>query len=396
MRILWGSPLPPVRSGVSDYAVELLADLGRRASVRVLRPPLWQPPESWPLNGAVELVPNDIEPEDDEVSLIHLGNNPHHEWLLRRLNDPRTVAVLHDLVLHHLLVESTVTAGRPADLEAALRAAYAESGSALARAREVGLVGGHDAFLFPARRGLITRDPLGFVVHSEWARTVLLKDFPEVPCGTLGLPAADPGVLDRATIRAGFGVAEGDFVVMHLGFLTPEKGMHVILSGVAAAASLGLPVRLLLIGEGRGLDDVRRAADAVGMGDRLQAVGWLEQDLFRAAPAAADLGVVLRTPTAGESSAAGVRFLACGTPVAVGGVRQFLEWPPIPAPRITPGPSAAADLARLLRQAVADPIGWQQRRAAARALYEARHRTDDGAVRLLEFLRFVARRAAAG
>ena len=28
MRILWGSPLPPIHSGVSDYAVELLAELG--------------------------------------------------------------------------------------------------------------------------------------------------------------------------------------------------------------------------------------------------------------------------------------------------------------------------------------------------------------------------------
>jgi glycosyltransferase involved in cell wall biosynthesis len=324
--------------------------------------------------------------------LVHLGNNPYHEWLLARIDGPRTVVVLHDLVLHHLLVESTVTAGRPADLEVGLRLAYAESGGALARAREVGLAGRRDGFLFPARRGLITRDPLGFVVHSEWARQVLEKEFPAVSCAVVGLPAADPGPVDRVETRARLGLTDSDLVVMHLGFLTPEKGMRVILAGVAAAATVGVPVRLVLVGEGRGLDDVRRAADAAGIGDRIHAAGWLPQEVFRAAPAAADLGVVLRTPTAGESSAAGVRFLACGTPVAVGGIRQFLEWPPLPAPRITPGPSAAADLARLLQQAAVDRAGWRQRRSAARALYEAHHRTDDYAVRLLEFLRFAAGR----
>ena len=38
MKILWASPLPPVRSGVSDYAVELLGALGSRAQVRVVEP----------------------------------------------------------------------------------------------------------------------------------------------------------------------------------------------------------------------------------------------------------------------------------------------------------------------------------------------------------------------
>jgi hypothetical protein len=99
--------------------------------------------------------------------------------------------------------------------------------------------------------------------------------------------------------------------------------------------------------------------------------GWIDPELFPLVPAAADLGVVLRTPSAGETSAAGLRFLACGVPVAVGGSRQFLEWPEEVAPRLTPGPAAAADLARIL--AVVGCHGWERRRRAARKLYEMRH-----------------------
>jgi hypothetical protein len=106
----------------------------------------------------------------------------------------------------------------------------------------------------------------------------------------------------------------------------------------------------------------------------------------RKLPAAADLGLVLRTPSAGETSAAALRFLACGTPVAVNGLNQFLEWPGEAAPRITPGPSAAAELTRLITEASDGADGWQARRRAARAAYAAGHEPRQVAVELVNAL----------
>ena len=94
----------------------------------------------------------------------------------------------------------------------------------------------------------------------------------------------------------------------------------------------------------------------------------------------------LRTPTAGETSAAVIRFLAAGTPVAVGASRQFLEWPEEAVPRLTPGPSAAAELARLLALASSGGKAWIERRRAARAAYEANHRPADAAEAIIAFL----------
>jgi hypothetical protein len=138
VNLLWGSPLPPTRSGVSDYAVELLGELGSLAKVRVLEPPGWHRPEDWSLDGTVELVPSDTEPSSAEISLIHLGNNPHHRWLLDRLGRSRTVVVMHDLVLHHLLVEATAAEGDNERFEKHLTFAHGEAGLALARARRTG------------------------------------------------------------------------------------------------------------------------------------------------------------------------------------------------------------------------------------------------------------------
>ncbi len=98
----------------------------------------------------------------------------------------------------------------------------------------------------------------------------------------------------------------------------------------------------------RGADELQISrGQGSAWGNRVIADGWIPADEFPRVPAAADLGVVLRTPSAGETSAAAVRFLACGVPVAVGGLHQFLEWPESAAPRLTPGPSTAADLAQV-------------------------------------------------
>ncbi len=383
MKILWGSPLPPTRSGVSDYAVELLGELAKRAEVRVLQPPTEHGEAPGFAGDGIEVVPTETSPEDDEISLIHLGNNTHHAWLVGRLQGPRTVVVFHDLVLHHLLVE--MADGDIEALETQLRQAHGASGAALAYARSSGITGPRDAFLFPSR-GAFVEGAKGAIVHSRWGHAVLEREFPGLPVHRVGLSVADPGTFDCNAERERLGIPAKDIVLMHLGFLTPAKGLAHIVAGLAAARRSGIPARLVLVGEGGGLDEVQSAANAVGAGDFVSTTGWVETKRFPRVPAAADLGVVLRTPSAGETSAAALRFLATGTPVAVGGLHQFLEWPEQAAPRVTPGASAPAELARLLALASADGEEWQARRHAARLTYEDNHQPSDAADSIIEFL----------
>jgi glycosyltransferase involved in cell wall biosynthesis len=382
IRILWGSPLPPTRSGVADYAFEILPELASLVPVRVLSPPGWRPPDDWP--GALEIAPTDAPAEAGEIVLIHLGNNPHHQWLLRRLHSQdHLVPVVHDAVLHHLLVESTLAFGDAAGFVDRLADAHPGAGEALAAARRVGHHGRLDPFLFPAR-GAFLKHANAVIVHSRWAQKLVADDLPGRRVGRVDLAVADPGPIDRAAVRARLGLSGDEVVVMHLGFLTPGKGLAEILTGVAAASRMGLQIRLAVVGEGDGMKPLLEAAARVGIEDRVLTTGWIDPGLFPAVPAAADLGVALRTPSAGETSAATLRFFACGVPVAVGGNRQFLELPEAAAPRLTPGPSAAADLARLLAE-----IGttrWADRGRAARSTYLESHRPAQAARAMVEFL----------
>ncbi len=387
MKILWASPLPPTRSGVADYAVELLPELGRRARVRVVAPP-GSTPES--ANGTVAgclLVPASTIVADDEIQLVHLGNNPYHEWLLDRLGQPRTVVVLHDAVLHHLLVEATLARDQPERFGALLSEAHPEA-EPLARARVLGVTGRRDPFLFPARRAFLGNAVM-VIVHSRWAARQVAKDLPGTPVARVGLAVADPGRVDRSSVRRRLGIAPDAVLLAHLGFLTPDKGLVDVLGALAAARAAGVPAQLLMVGEGGHRAAITAAAARIGLAEAVGFTGWIPPEEFAPLPSAADLGIALRDPSAGETSAAALRFFACGTPVAVTAVRQFLEWPEAAAPRVTPGPSACADLVRLIREA-ADGPRWLARRAAARAAYEAEHLPSVAADRLIKALEGIA------
>lgn len=373
LRVLWGSPLPPIRSGISDYAIEVLGELGRLCEVRVLRPPQWGDSE-WALG--IPTVDTWTVPERDEIPLWHIGNNPYHEWLLQRASRESAVLVLHDLVLHHLLAEATLARGESEEFSELMRIAHSEAGERLASARGFGFTARRDPFLFPARGPFLTR-AMGVIVHSRWGAEQVRSDDQELPIRVANLCVRDPGPVDRDSLRANLGIDPETYLILHLGFLTPDKGLESVLLALVAAVRMGVRTHLVLVGQdGGGADGmVQSLACSLGIEDHVTATGWVAEEEMIRLPSAADLGVVLRDPSAGETSAAVLRFLACGTPVAVVGHRQYLEWPRAAAVRITPGPSMAADLSRaIVSGASALATGGPDfARIAARQSYEAQH-----------------------
>src|SRR5258708_19338377 len=71
--------------------------------------------------------------------IYHLGNNPHHEWIYRAAMETPGAIVLHDLVLHHLIVEMTLARGDAGGYPTALRASHGAAGAPRAPARAAGL-----------------------------------------------------------------------------------------------------------------------------------------------------------------------------------------------------------------------------------------------------------------
>jgi hypothetical protein len=89
------------------------------------------------------------QPTTDNA-IYFLGNNPHHAWIYKEAMRTPGVIVLHDLVLHHLIVEMTLARGDVDGYIAALEANHGPAGAAWARGRAAGLHSEMGNFLMPA------------------------------------------------------------------------------------------------------------------------------------------------------------------------------------------------------------------------------------------------------
>lgn len=352
MRLDYVSPLPPVRSGIADYSVDLLPHLMAAGDVRVLGLP-GQPvdPAVAERFGVVPAEAARVDPfgagwaAEPRLALYQMGNNHHHSPVQAMALERPGVLVLHDLVLHHLLSEETLGERDFAAYLRRLAADHGWIGEAAAAPRAWGARVEAMLFELPAHRTLLRRQR-GVLVHNRRAAESISQEDPEVrvavvPMGVPLPPPADPEA-GRA-FRRRFGVPEDAPVLGSYGFQTPIKRTARAVEALAAPALAG--VHLLVVGEiptappagapdgstepvGAGRpDDLLELARELGVADRVHVTGFVPPEDFAPSIAACDLALNLRYPTAGETSASLLRVLALGRPAVVSDFAQFAELP---------------------------------------------------------------------
>ena len=355
------SPLPPVRSGIADYSADLLPHLAGRADVRVLRLP-GQPvdealAERWRPGEATSAG------EGDRLPLYQMGNNPHHDAVWDLAAARPGVITLHDLVLHHLLIERTLARGDYERYEEALAANHGWVGRAVARPRRWGGTCDAGLFALPVHRRLLRRQR-GVLVHSRWAAEAVAEDDPEIPVRPVPMAVPLPRAADVAAGRAfreSRRLPAEAPLLGSFGFQTPIKRT---LTAVRALAAPGLErAHLVIVGEVSPALDFEAEARRAGVAERVTITGFVPAGEMEAAIAACDLCLNLRYPTAGETSASLLRVLAVGRPAIVSDYAQFADLPRAVALRVPVG-GAGDDEPRRLAAAVAGLLAEPGRLAA--------------------------------
>lgn len=364
------SPLPPVRSGIADYSVDLLPHLAAGGDVRVLGLP------GQPVDPAVVarfgVVPAaEVWRDSPRLPLYQMGNNLHHHPVQEAALERPGVLVLHDLALHHLVAEETLGRGDFEAYRSRLAADHGWIGEEAARPREWGAEVVTSLFELPAHRTVLRRQR-GVLVHNLWAAHRIAEDDPEVRVGVVPMavplpPPADPGA-GRA-FRRRHGVPEGAPVLGSFGFQTPIKRTGRVVEALAAPELAR--AHLLVVGES--VADLDALARGLGVADRVHVTGFVPYAEFEAAIAACDLALNLRYPTAGETSASLLRVLALGRPAVVSDHAQFAELPEEVAVKAPLGEAEVAGLVRELSALLAAPARLAAMGEAAREHVRARH-----------------------
>jgi len=169
-----------------------------------------------------------------------------------------------------------------------------------------------------------------------------------------------------------YGKRAGAARLVHVGsFSQLYKAPDVLLEAVAQCARGGVDLRLVMIGEGRFLDTLRRSPTAASLGNRVQFLGRLAPgEPIRAQLDAADL-FVLPSKTEGLPRAM-IEAMARGLPCIGSRVGGFPEL--LPEEDLVP-PGNAAALADKIREVLSSPDRMTE--MSRRNLQRARQYTED-------------------
>jgi glycosyltransferase involved in cell wall biosynthesis len=341
MRVAMLTPLPPARTGVAHYASMVVAALARElTSLRVF--------ESSSLDDSTAR-----RLEDYDHVIYQLGNNPHHERIYAEAMKRPGVVVLHDLVLHHLIVEMTLARGDADAYVAALQASHGAAGAAWARGRAAGLHSEMGNFLFPASVDVAQR-ALAVIVHNHYAAERLRSFGVTTPIHVVPHPYVPE---TRTSPRTMF--PSGTRVIGFFGFVISAKRAEVVLEAFRIARAREPRLALLIVGEPAPNVDL-----AALQGDGIVTTGYVADEDFARYYAEADRFVNLRYPSAGETSGTLIRALDAGKPVAVSDYAQFAE---LPDDVVFKVPLGAGEVERLVEFFLAD---LPDPRAAQRAWLE--------------------------
>jgi len=315
------SPLPPERSGISDYSAELLPELAKHYDIDVVVAQA-AVADPWVLaNLQIRTVDwFRRHASDFDRILYQFGNSPFHSHMFSLLREYPGVVVLHDFFLSGVLANEEVIGGMPGVWSQALydshgyfalKERFAADGIEAAKQK------------FPVNLAVLQWSR-GLILHSDFARSLVAhwygQQAPEA-WKVIPLCRAQKRIVDRVVARRELRLAQDDFVVCSFGYLDFTKLNHRLLGAWLKSSLAANPKCLLVfVGENHGGAYGRELLHLIeqsGLKNRVRISGWADQDTFRQYLAVADAAVQLRCNSRGETSAAVLDCMNNGLPTIV-------------------------------------------------------------------------------
>jgi len=329
-RIAYCSPINPVHSGISDYSEELLPYLGQYADITVyidhgLTPTNTAIAQHMQVRSLSQLVADNQQQPYDAI-LYHMGNSPAHFQIWDVAQQVPGVIVMHDLVLHHFMLQYHAVHRR--NIKAYQHLAEAHYGAAGREIAERMLQGVFDDSVFnmPLCQPVLASAQL-LISHSHYVADAVTTLHPTlaravVPMGVPVLPIIDP-----APLRAQLDLGENPFIIASFGHVNPYKRVDQVLRTVRTLRRAGINAHYIIVGSvspNFALDTLVRRT---GTQAAVHVTGYASAEDFALYVALADVCINLRHPTAGETSASLLRLLAAAKPTLITASGSFLEIP---------------------------------------------------------------------
>lgn len=307
-KLAYVSPLPPERSGISDYSAELLPELADYYDIDLIIDQAELDPGVRSLGTPRDAAwLRDHAQEYDRV-LYHFGNSSFHQHMFDLLEEVPGVVVLHDYYLSGIIAHREWFFGLT---NSWVQALYESHGYHAVAERCHHPDAAEIVWRYPCNlrvlqhaEGVIVHSPASTRLASQWISPAAAERFTTIP-----LLRQPPKVQEaREAVRQRLSLPRESLIVASFGFIGSTKLNHRLVDAFLGSTLAQDPnCYLLLVGDtsqdsyGQELQQTIRQT---GLGERLRITGWNDDIDYHRYLAAADIGVQLRTRSRGETSAA--------------------------------------------------------------------------------------------
>lgn len=328
-RLAFLSPLPPERSGISDYSADLLPELDRHYEIELITD---QADISWPRIRASCRVRSvawfrEHWREFDRI-LYQFGNSHFHEHMFDLIQETGGVMVLHDFFLSGIVAYMELAGGRKDYLTDGLIESHGLD-AVVQRYLSSGLDEVRNQYpcnLGPLQYadGVIVHSPVSIRLAREWLPDSTGQDWAMVPL----LRNIKHG--DRAAARQTLGIRDHEFLACSFGHLGETKLSHTLLAAwTQTSTCIAGKAKLVFVGqcpESEYGQHLKLAVETAPPG-AVEITGWADAHVYWLYLCAADLAIQLRTLSRGETSAAVLDCMGHGIPTIVNANGSMADLP---------------------------------------------------------------------
>jgi glycosyltransferase involved in cell wall biosynthesis len=300
-RVAFLSPLPPQKSGISDYSAELLPALAKHCDLDLFVQPALTV-GSAALNSFRVYPWTDLleRRADYDTVVYHVGNSEFHLHMLDLLRELPGVVVLHDFYLSNLPLIEEFLQGKKGmflsqmDESHGLRGMVHYLKNGVSRARSE----------WPINWNVLKHAQV-LVVHSNHAETLLRKYYgrgwlPNVRViRHLRVAPADVPPEKRNAVRGALGFSSDDLVFCSFGFIADTKLNHLALEAFANLNGAGKQkTHMVFVGELEGGEygwTLLKKISEYGLSSRVRITGCASAEEYERYLIAADCAVELRS-----------------------------------------------------------------------------------------------------
>ncbi len=339
--IAFFSPLPPRKSGVSDYSAFLLEELRKTYRIDLFHDSGYVPEPALTspdfMSCDYRLFDRLASAKEYHAIVYQMGNSWYHGYMYPIILRHRGLVTLHDFCLagFHLHYGHARGLGK-SFIADELRAAYPEDLELIEETLPAWPECWEDIVRDCARRGwFLNRRVLDaaecMVVHSPWCQLqarASLENADKVIVIPHGIHPRRASNAARAAIRERFHLPQDALLVSSFGFIHPDKMSPQALDAFVTIARDVPGALFVFVGEEADGGEVRRHATSLGLNDRVRFLGRQPAEAFAELISVTDVGVNLRLPpTNGETSGALLNLLASSVATVVTDVATFSDYP---------------------------------------------------------------------